>query len=282
MPAVSDELPEPVPLTFETRAARLAWLSETFGATLTETDAADDDAPVARHPGGRQEGLRRLHAVRPGAYARSRNFLDGAVTRLSPYIRHGLITLAEARDYALSVACVDTAEKFVKELAWRDYWQRVLLAIGQGVRESREAWKTGFSEEDYAPELPQDIADGTTGKACIDGFVATLRREGWLHNHARMYLASYVVHTRRIHWRAGAEWMLGHLIDGDLASNHLSWQWVASTFGAKPYIFNRDNLERYTRGAYCERCPVADRCPFDATYGDLTRLYFPKLEQPAG
>ncbi len=267
--------PTPVPRQFDSAEARRAYLSDAFGAVLAEAD--EDTVPA--HPGGRAEGLRRLQAINPGQYARTRNFLDGAVTQLSPYIRHGLITLAEARDHALSVASADTAEKLIKELAWRDYWLRVLDQIGEGVRTSREAWKTGWTEQDYDPVLPEDIAEGRTGLACIDGFVETLRRTGYLHNHARMYVASYVVHTRRVHWLAGADWMVGHLIDGDLASNHLSWQWVASTFGSKPYIWNRDNLERYTRGQYCQGCPAAQRCPFQASYESLSARYFPHLPQ---
>ena len=60
-----------------------------------------------------------------------------------------------------------------------------------------------------------------------------------------MYLASYIVHWKRICWQAGARWMHHYLVDGDLASNHLSWQWVASTFSNKPYIFNLDNVRKY-------------------------------------
>ena len=64
-----------------------------------------------------------------------------------------------------------------------------------------------------------------------------------MHNHARMYLASYVVHFRRVRWQAGAEWFLTHLLDGNEASNNFSWQWVASTLSQKPYIFNLENVQ---------------------------------------
>jgi deoxyribodipyrimidine photo-lyase len=60
-----------------------------------------------------------------------------------------------------------------------------------------------------------------------------------------MWIASYVVHLRKVHWRTGADWMYAHLLDGDLASNHLSWQWVAATFSGKPYVFNAENVARY-------------------------------------
>jgi deoxyribodipyrimidine photo-lyase len=63
-----------------------------------------------------------------------------------------------------------------------------------------------------------------------------------------MYVASYIVHFRRIKWQAGANWFLQHLLDGDEASNNFSWQWVASTFSNKPYIFNLENVDKYFSG----------------------------------
>jgi deoxyribodipyrimidine photo-lyase len=60
-----------------------------------------------------------------------------------------------------------------------------------------------------------------------------------------MWLASYLVHLRKTDWQAGASWMYRHLLDGDLASNTLSWQWVAGTLTGKPYLFNAENVERY-------------------------------------
>ena len=77
-------------------------------------------------------------------------------------------------------------------------------------------------------------------------FIKDFLKTGYMHNHARMYVASYVVHWRRIKWQAGAKWFLHHLLDGDPASNNLSWQWVASTFGNKPYIFNLENVRKYS------------------------------------
>ena len=81
---------------------------------------------------------------------------------------------------------------------------------------------------------------------------------GMLHNHARMWLASYVVHVRKVHWRAGADWLYGHLLDGDLASNHLSWQWVAGTGSAKPYLFNAENVARFAPAAWHSPGSVID------------------------
>jgi deoxyribodipyrimidine photo-lyase len=100
-------------------------------------------------------------------------------------------------------------------------------------------------DDAYRRDLPADVAEARTGVPAIDRALTTLYDTGWLHNHARMWLASYLVHLRKLHWRTGADWLYGHLLDGDLASNHLSWQWVAGTGSHKPYLFNADNVQRY-------------------------------------
>ena len=221
-----------------------------------------------------------LQAIQPQAYERSRNFLSGSVTRLSPYLRHGLLTLAEARDFALSVVRdADHAGKLINEFAWRDYWQRLYFQLGEGIWQDREAYKTGFKASQYAQEVPPAVVAGTTTLVCIDSFSRDLREIGYLHNHARMWMAAYLVHWARVRWQAGARWFLQHLLDGDPASNNLSWQWVASTFSSKAYLFNRENLQRYTDNVYCKHCAhaAAKSCPFDTSYEELADRLFPRL-----
>ena len=207
----------------------------------------------------------RIAAVRPAAYARTRNAIDGEVTGLSPYITHGFVSL---HDVLAGVAVrhpLDVQHKFVFELGWRAYfrhvWQHRGSAILQSLREGP------LPDSAYAPALPDDIHQARTGVPAIDMAVRTLYATGTLHNHARMWLASYVVHLRKVHWRAGADWLYGHLLDGDLASNHLSWQWVAGTGSSKPYLFNADNVARYA--------PLPWHSPgsvVDASYDALDRM----------
>lgn len=252
--------------SFSSREEMIAYLQEIFPGRGEEV------SPIR---GGRQAALAALERSEPERYAGSRNFLDGAVTRLSMYIRHGVLTLAEVHRAALDKARDPRRiVKFIQELAWRDYWQRVWRGIGDGIWLDREELKTGWRSEDYAGDLPDDIAAGSTGLACIDAFSRELAQTGYLHNHARMWMAAYVVHWRRIRWQAGARWFLFHLLDGDPASNNLSWQWVASTFSAKPYFFNRENLEKYTGGQFCRTCPVRGHCPFEGSYADLEARLF--------
>jgi deoxyribodipyrimidine photo-lyase len=114
----------------------------------------------------------------------------------------------------------------------------------------------------------------------MDAFVAELTTTGYLHNHARMWPAAYLIHWRHVTWQAGARWFLQHLLDGDPASNNLSWQWVASTFSHKPYFFNKENLARYTNQRFCAHCPLARKCPFDAPYEKLAQRLFPQMPPP--
>ncbi|MBD2662874.1 hypothetical protein B6N60_00387 [Richelia sinica FACHB-800] len=229
--------------------------------------------------GGRKAAQKALQKVDPVTYGKTRNFLTGAVTKLSPYIRYGVLSLREIRDYILEqVENKDDAAKLINELAWRDYWQRLYVKLGNNIWQDQEEYKTGYQAKDYAPELASDIQAGTTGRVCIDSFSHELKATGYLHNHMRMWLAAYIIHWRKIQWQAGAKWFLQHLLDGDPASNNMSWQWVASTFSHKPYFFNRENLEKYTKGVYCRQCSLYGNCDFEGSYTELEKRLFPQGE----
>ncbi|AFY50396.1 deoxyribodipyrimidine photolyase [Nostoc sp. PCC 7524] len=258
---------------FSSRDELVAYLREQF------PQAAERDDHISNTIGGRKAAQRAMQKVNPASYAKTRNLLTGDVTRLSPYIRYGVLSLREIRDYVLDkVENPDHATKLINELGWRDYWQRLYAKLGDDIWQDQEEYKTGYTPTEYAPDLPQDIKDGSTGLVCIDNFSQELRETGYLHNHARMWIAAYVVHWRRIRWQAGAKWFLEHLLDGDPASNNMSWQWVASTFSHKPYFFNRENLERYTKSVYCQKCPLYGHCDFEGSYEELEQRLFPKGE----
>ncbi len=211
--------------------------------------------------------MEKLSRIDPVGYGQSRNDLDGAVTRLSPFLRHGVLSLAEVRDAGLAKAgATGGCTKFLQELAWRDYYQRLWRLLGDRIWSDIEPYKTGFDAATYSDELPADLPTASTGIDYIDHFVRELHETGYLHNHARMWLAAYVVHGRRVKWQAGARWFLSHLLDGDEASNNLSWQWCASTFSHKPYIFNRENVLKYSARRFAEH-QATD--PFDSDYETL-------------
>jgi deoxyribodipyrimidine photo-lyase len=224
----------------------------------------------------------RLAAVHPDVYARTRNALSGAVTRLSPYLTHGILSLREVYDSVHARHPLDLQHKFVFELGWRAYWHHVWDHVGDGVHASL---RRGLMPEDaYQTEMPADIVEARTGVPAIDLAVRELYATGYVHNHARMWLASYMVHLRKVHWHAGAQWMLGHLLDGDVASNHLSWQWVAATGSSKPYLFNADNVAKYAPAAWHSFGSVIDTRyeALDKIARSSARLQDPRAAAAAG
>lgn len=202
------------------------------------------------------EARARIAAVHPDAYARTRNSLDGAVTGLSPYITHGFVDLAEVAAGVAARHAVEPQSRFMFELGWRAFFRHVWQQRGDAIFTALHAGP--LPDDAYAGELPVDVREARTGVPVIDTAVRTLYATGYLHNHARMWLASYLVHLRRVHWRAGADWLYTHLLDGDLASNHLSWQWVAGTFSRKPYLFNADNVARHAPACWHSPGSVID------------------------
>ena len=242
------------------RAERLHYISRMF-PQATGVALGDD------WRGGRQEAQKRINTFDVVAYTRNRNFLNGSVSKLSPYFRHGCITLKEASDNVRN-RFGEQSQKFVQELAWRDYWRRVWYQLGNGIFSDIEDPKVTLGDK----LMPNFIRQGITGLPCMDGVIRDLQHDGYVHNHARMWFAAYVVHWLKVDWREAADWFENNLLDGDKASNHLSWQWVASLFSSKPYYFNKENLSRFTGDKYCAACKV--KCPFDASYEALQAQLF--------
>lgn len=222
--------------------------------------------PALDHfPATRDAALARIAAVHPQDYARTRNAIEGAVTQLSPYITHGFVSLPEVLAGVATDHRLDRQHKFIFELGWREYFRHVWRDRGAGILSSLHPGV--LPDHDYAEAVPEDIKQARTGVPAIDMAVRTLYATGTLHNHARMWLASYTVHMRKVHWRAGADWLYSHLLDGDLASNHLSWQWVAGTGSTKPYLFNAENVARFAPPPWHSPGSV-----IDVSYEELNRM----------
>jgi len=166
------------------------------------------------------------------SYTSTRNHLDGAVSRLSPYLTRGVISLPAVRERILQKHSLDTAQKFIQELAWREYFQKVFASKQQAIfadlRFSRADWRHD--------ELVSAIVSGETSIQAIDEQIAQLYETGYMHNHARMWTAMLACNVAKANWKNMSRWMYYHLIDGDLASNTLSWQWVSGTSIQKQYV----------------------------------------------
>jgi deoxyribodipyrimidine photo-lyase len=188
------------------------------------------------------EVIAQLNAIEPIKYAKTRNYINGAVTKLSPYISRGVINTKQVLEAVLAKGYkLYQIEKFVQELAWRDYYQQVWIAkqneIDVDIKNVQAPVVTN--------ELPSAIVQVNTGITAIDDSISTLYETGYMHNHLRMYLAGIICNVAQVHWLQPAKWMYYHLLDGDWASNALSWQWVAGTFSNKKYIANQENINKY-------------------------------------
>lgn len=185
----------------------------------------------------------RVSKVNPIQYAKTRNFINGSVTYLSPYISRGVISVKQVQAAALANGHHPASiEKFLQELAWREYFQRVWQARGDTLFQDMKQPQADV----YHHQMIKAIEDANTGIAVVDKLIREFYQSGYLHNHLRMYVASIACNIGKAHWTAPARWMYYHLLDGDLASNTCSWQWVAGSFSSKKYFCNQENINRYT------------------------------------
>lgn len=157
---------------------------------------AEENASLIK--GGKAAADRLMTQINAPSYSKTRNHLDGTVTRLSPYIRHGVISANTIRNHVLRSFPKAKSERFLQQLAWRDYWQRLYRANPDWIWNSVENYKTGFRPSDYVDGLPDDILNGETGIATIDHFIHTLTSTGWLHNYARLHLGRCLFSRARV------------------------------------------------------------------------------------
>lgn len=163
-----------------------------------------------------------------------------ATSELSPALHIGAI---HPRTILAALGDLDRADRFVRELAWREFYAHALwhhpdlvdLELDPTLRQI--AWDEG----DEADARFRAWCDGRTGFPIVDAGMRELAATGWLHNRVRMIVASLLVKDLHLDWRRGAAWFEATLADADIASNRGNWQWVAGTgLDAAPYfrVFN--------------------------------------------
>lgn len=205
----------------------------------------------------RTAGLERLTEFAPRAgeaYGRTRNFDDGPlrtnVSQLSPWLHAGLLSEAEVLECILAQHRPDDAEAFVSEVFWRVYFKGYLEqrpGIWTAYCRDRDAVLARIEANAGQRTAYREATEGRTGIAAFDLWARELVETGYLHNHARMWFASIWIFTLKLDWQVGADFFLRHLVDGDAASNTLSWRWVAGLHTkGKTYLARADNIARYT------------------------------------
>ncbi len=237
----------------------------------------------------RSAALERLSAFVPNAgraYAARRNYDLGPgnhahVSMLSPYLRCRLLTEEEVLQSVLGQHSYAAAEKFVQEVCWRTYWKG-WLELRPGIwdaygHELTRAWNDVQTQAGLRARW-QDACHGSTGIDCFDAWAQELVSTGYLHNHARMWFASIWIFTLELPWTLGADFFMRHLLDGDPASNTLSWRWVAGlqTQG-KTYLASASNIAKYTEGRFQPKWQLASKAePMAAPAPPATRSLPPE------
>jgi deoxyribodipyrimidine photo-lyase len=211
----------------------------------------------------RAAALARLEEFLPdaGRYAADRNFVRPGhpnISRLSPWVQKRLILEEEVVAAARERWSFEAVEKFVQEVYWRTYWKGWLEQRPEAWSRCVEAVPRLRAALSAEKTLTLEAAlAGRTGIAGFDAWAQELAATGYLHNHARMWFASIWVFTLRLPWELGAAFFYEHLLDGDVASNTLSWRWVAGLqTPGKTYVARADNIAFYTDG---EHAPQASQ-----------------------
>lgn len=212
-----------------------------------------------------EAAIKALHNFLPragGEYTSNRNYDYGPMRRenvsmLSPWIRIRMLSEWQILSAVLQIHSSSSASKFIDEVCWRTYWKGWLelrpSVWGDYIAElsqDRERWK---EDVDY-----NQIITARSGIAAMDAWTSELIETGYLHNHTRMWYASIWIHTLKLPWTLGADFFLRHLLDGDTASNTLSWRWVAGlhTMG-KVYLAQKSNICKFTAGRHALKVPLA-------------------------
>ncbi len=249
--------PEAIQAPGRDRASVLRWVDRHL------TGLMGDDAPASpRFRGGQSAADEALRGFDVAGYASRRNVVEPVDARgasgLSPWIRHGWLSLPRVWAAVEDGPPRDVA-KFRSELLWQEYARHLYARIGTA---SARSMRFGVAERG-----PSRMgAQASSGMACVERLREELRRDGWIPNAARMWLASHWSVRGQGGWRDGEDRFFQQLLDGSRAANRLGWQWTVGAQTGRLYAFERGQVERQAPG-WCEGCARARDCPIEGPPG---------------
>jgi deoxyribodipyrimidine photo-lyase len=196
------------------------------------------------------------------SYKDQRDFpAQRGTSQISIFLKNGSLTVPQViSELSLGQESVSSdrgAAKYLKELAWREFYYHILWHCP---RVENETFIERYNSISW--ENREDLFDawkaGKTGYPIVDAGMRQLQETGWMHNRVRMIVASFLVKDLHIDWRWGERFFMQQLLDGDLAPNNGGWQWAASTgCDPQPYfrVFNPTlQSEKFDpQGAYIKR-----------------------------
>ena len=235
--------------------------AEEFVARHLDHLTCDDVRGSGSFAGGQAASDAALASFDVTGYASRRNEVSPpsrrGASRLSPYIRHGMLTLSEVWDHVGGGPRRDV-DKYRDELLWQEYARHWYARLGTRTRQNLRHHLPG---SDHTTGGGAD--DGWSRRlACLDVTLDELERDGWLVNQTRMWLAGHWTVREGWRWQDGEDHFFRHLLDGSRAANRLGWQWVTAAGSSKPYGFSRRQVERRAPGV-CASCELRDACPIE-------------------
>jgi deoxyribodipyrimidine photo-lyase len=230
-------------------------------ARAPETDASIGPSAPSPSPGyiraGERAALERLEefaATATDGYMRARDRLDQQFTSgLSPYLRFGCI-----HPRTIVARLGGRCPELLRQLCWRDFFAATLWENPQATNQPLRPGRGLPIETKGSEERLRAWQEARTGYPIVDAAMRQLAATGWISNRARLIVAGFLVADLHVSWRHGARWFMTQLLDGDVASNQLNWQWVAGCGSdPSPYLLilnpTRQALRFDPQGHYVRR-----------------------------
>lgn len=241
-------------------AAAVGWVAEHLADLVAPEDGSGPWAS-GRFRGGQTAADTALAGLDLAGYAANRSEVlpesARGATGLSPYVRHGLLSLPDLWSAARNAPAPDR-DRFRDELRWQEYARHVYARLGRRTADGLRHEPARRSADAHDPWATARAV----GMACMTRVLDELDRDGWLVNQTRMWVASHWTVRGGADWRDGEDRLYRALVDGSRAANRAGWQWTVGAANGRAYGFSRQQVERRAPGL-CADCALRSACPIE-------------------